>query len=60
MDLKETGCESVSWIQMIQDRVQCRTVVHIVSKRRVTQKCDEFIYRLSNYKILHNDSVPWN
>jgi hypothetical protein len=23
MDLKETGCEDVDWIQLIQDKVQC-------------------------------------
>jgi len=27
MDLKEIGCRDVNWIQLLQDRVQCRYLV---------------------------------
>jgi len=30
MDLKETGCDSVVWIQLAQDRVQRWTSVNMV------------------------------
>jgi hypothetical protein len=35
IDLKETGCEGVNWIQMVQDRVQWRALMNTAMNLRV-------------------------
>jgi hypothetical protein len=35
MDLRETGWESVDWIQLAQDRDQCQAIVNMVMNLRV-------------------------
>jgi hypothetical protein len=35
MDLREIGCDGVDWIDMAQDRDQCRALVNMVLNLRV-------------------------
>jgi hypothetical protein len=35
MDLRKIGCDSRDWIDLAQDRDQCRTLVSTVMKLRV-------------------------
>jgi hypothetical protein len=35
MDLRETGIDGANWIQLAQDRVQCRACVNTVMNLRV-------------------------
>jgi hypothetical protein len=35
MDLKETGCQDVDWIYVVQDTVQWQAVVNIVMSLQV-------------------------
>jgi len=53
MKLTETRCESVGWIQLIQDRVQWRAAGNLRKKFRV-KKFMEFLKMMSNYQLLKN------
>jgi hypothetical protein len=43
MDVKETGCEGVDWIQMTQDRDQWRDLLNMEAKLRVPSKTGIFL-----------------
>ena len=34
MDLQEVGCKDMEWIDVVQDRDRCRTLVNVVIKFR--------------------------
>jgi len=38
MYLRETGIEFVNWIQMAEDRIQCRALANTVMNLRAPQK----------------------
>jgi hypothetical protein len=48
MDLKETGCEVVNWIQLAQDRDQWRALVNTVMKLFTPLRGEEFLGHLSD------------
>jgi hypothetical protein len=35
MDLQEIGCEDVNWVHLLQDRVRWRSVLNLITNRRV-------------------------
>jgi hypothetical protein len=43
MDLREVGIDGVNWIQLAQDRVQCRACVYTVMNLRVPQESRIFL-----------------
>jgi hypothetical protein len=43
MDLSETGCENVDWIQLAQDKDKWRVLVNKVMNFRVPQKAENFL-----------------
>jgi hypothetical protein len=61
MNSKETGCESVDWIHLAQDRLQWRALVNMVMNLRVPQKAWNFLtswatVRFSTRTLLHVNS----
>jgi hypothetical protein len=57
MDLKELGCEGVSWIYLLQDRDLWQAVVNTVMNLCVPQKGGEIFDYLSGYFCLMKDSA---
>lgn len=55
-----TSCEGVDWINLIvQDRVQCRNLVNVVTKLRISQEGEGgFLDQLSDFQILIKVSAP--
>jgi hypothetical protein len=56
MDLRETGWESVDWIQLAQDRDRCRALVNTVMNLRVLAPRSLFsgnsYYMASNERLI--------
>jgi hypothetical protein len=42
MDLRKIGWDGVDWIELAQDRDQCRALMNTVMKLRVPYNCWEF------------------
>ena len=43
MDLQEVGCEGMNWIELVEDRDRCRTVVNAVMNLLDSIKCGKFL-----------------
>jgi hypothetical protein len=58
MDLGEIGWDGVDWIDVAQDRNQCRSLVNTVMNLRVPIKCWEVLEWLLNWRLLKKGSAP--
>jgi hypothetical protein len=49
------------WIQLVQERVQCRSLVNTIMHLRVSYvKGREFLDKLNDCQFLKKDSAQWN
>jgi hypothetical protein len=54
MELRETGCDGMDWIELVQDRDQWRALVNL----RVPYICWEVPEWLNNWQFLRKGSAP--
>jgi hypothetical protein len=54
MDLKEIGCDVVTWIHLAQDRGQWWALVNY-NEPSGSIKCREYLEWLNNYELLRKD-----
>jgi hypothetical protein len=59
MDLTEIGWDGMDWIELAQDRDQCRTLVNTVMNFRGPYYCWESPEWLQNWHILTMGSAPY-
>jgi hypothetical protein len=52
IDFKEMGCDGMNWIQLTQDRVQCRALLNTKMKNSGAITGREFLDQLSGYQPL--------
>jgi hypothetical protein len=58
MELRETGWDSVDWIDMTQDIEQWRALVNTVLNLRGFTKCWQVLEWLNNWRLLKECSAP--
>jgi hypothetical protein len=60
LDIKETGCEVVDWIQLAQDRTQWLSRVIMVMSLWAPRKADLLTSRVTISFSKKKDFTPWN
>jgi hypothetical protein len=58
MDIKEIMCEVVDWIQVTQNRDQCRAVVNTVMSSWIPHRGGKFLDQPRDYQLLKH-SAPY-
>jgi hypothetical protein len=59
MDLRDIGLDGVNWIDVAQDRKQCREgSCEQGIEPSGSMKCWDILERLHNWQLLKNDSAP--
>jgi hypothetical protein len=58
IDLREIGWGVMDWIDVAQDREQCRALVNTVMNLRVPLRCWEILEWLCKWRLLKKGSAP--
>jgi hypothetical protein len=59
IDLREKGWNGMDWIDLAQDRDQCRALVNTVMNLRVPYNAGKFLSSCINWRILKKGSAPY-